>query len=282
VFRLVGYTREKTSELNIQIKCMVKYHVCHSHSAMTIYFYCLKPWTTGIQVILGILYRKKHVADVSATPAVMSAEEITVCKHVAANGHGCLWCLKLNSKYCTISFNSYVTRHRAQNIWKFLYLSRVIFECAKKSHKTAENCLQKFIFRPQGAYGKWGRGICEVFAILMWAEVNQVESLLLPPIFAWFPSSVAHQQCWVLQNWQRCYPTALNGLQVINHMWGGPATSSPSTKIFRCHACPRPSTKSKVRISLSQVTAPENWPKWCSSYCLAGHCTDTRKSTAQN
>src|ERR1700761_2091094 len=44
--------------------------------------------------------------------------------------------------YCTISFNSYVTRHGSRNIRKFSYLSRVtegIYECAKTSHKIGGN-----------------------------------------------------------------------------------------------------------------------------------------------
>jgi hypothetical protein len=47
--------------------------------------------------------------------------------------------------YCTISFNSPVTHHRASNLRIFSGLSRVtegIFECAKRSHKNGENALK--------------------------------------------------------------------------------------------------------------------------------------------
>jgi hypothetical protein len=48
--------------------------------------------------------------------------------------------------YCTISFNSCVTRHRTQNIRKFSYLSRVtkgILECAKEVTKWLKNAQKK-------------------------------------------------------------------------------------------------------------------------------------------
>jgi hypothetical protein len=155
------------------------------------------------------------------------------------------WCL-VN---CTISFNSYLTRHRPKIYENFRTCHgspRASSNMRKRSHKIAQNCLQKFIFRPRGAYGKWGRGICKMFAVLARAEVNKVYSYFhlpfsLNPPHLWLFKSV------VLQNWQRWVCSSKSTQRFLLIICEEVLLlCGPSTK--NCHACPGPSTKSKVRF----------------------------------